>query len=69
MDFQALFSELDKEARKVGALKGLLADLLLRQNMGEEDKLRLAKAFLLECQESLHEMNFAITKYKRGEDL
>ena len=63
--FKELFSVLDSEARKLGEMKGLFAGLYMRENVSEEDKIRLAKAFISEAQESLHEMSYALKSYQK----
>ena len=63
-DFDKLFSKLDGEARKVCQLKDLLAGLKMREGMGDDDKLRLARAFISETSGLCFEMSFEITKYE-----
>jgi hypothetical protein len=63
-ELQGLFSELDKEARRVATLKDLLAGLYQRPNMEDADKLRLARTFIMETRESLQEMEYIISVYK-----
>lgn len=63
-ELQGLFSELDKEARKVSMLKDLLAGLYQRPNMDDVDKLRLARTFIMETRDSLQEMEYIISVYK-----
>lgn len=64
-EFDKLFSKLDGEARKVCQLKDLLAGLKVREGMGEDDKLRLARAFISETVNTCYEMEMAITSRKK----
>lgn len=64
-EFDKLFSKLDGEARKVCQLKNLLAGLKMREGMGEDDKLRLARAFISETSGLCYEMSCEISKYER----
>lgn len=63
-EFDKLFSKLDGEARKACQLKDLLAGLKMRPGMGEEDKLRLAKAFINETSSLCFDMGFEIRNYE-----
>lgn len=62
-EFDKLFSKLDGESRKVCQLKDLLAGLKVREGMGEDDKLRLARAFVSETYDLCVGMSYEITKY------
>jgi hypothetical protein len=61
---QELFSELDGHARQVSQIKNLLADLAFRPHMGDDDKIRLAKAFIQETKDTLNEMHYIVSMFK-----
>lgn len=63
-DIQELFQQLDGPARQVCQIKSLLGDLAGREHMGDDDKIRLARAFIQESRDLLNEMYYLTTTFK-----